>query len=411
MEKEKSVIIFSREYPPNLVGGTAVVACSTARGLRKLGYHVTVVTSQNKDVVINEDGVDIISIGQDIYQQNTGMSDSNIKYHMRVLAFLKDRVKISPDIVLVPDLFSYPEAYLFAKKNSIPIINILLQDFRKMVIYDRAETHKVADGVNGFPKHLLEIEKKSLLYSDANVFISKALYKSICDFYNIDERRCHIVYLGIDKEELTEAQSQSNNILKKEICAEDRKLIMSIGRFVPVKGFDKLIEAFSLIHSQAPESFLCILGRGPEREYLEDLIVKLNLKNSIKLLYEPDRKKVVSLMNTCDIAVVPSLWESFCYVAAEFMGLEKPIVVSGVDSLNELIIHNECGLICPVEENQNKRQININNLAENISILYNDEDLSRSLGKKAKERAYTIFNNDRFALELSNVINSYLGKK
>ena len=93
------------------------------------------------------------------------------------------------------------------------------------------------------------------------------------------------------------------------------------------------------------------------------------------------------------------------------MGLEKPIVVSGVDSLNELIIHNECGLICPVEENQNKRQININNLAENISILYNDEDLSRSLGKKAKERAYTIFNNDRFALELSNVINSYLGKK
>ena len=85
----------------------------------------------------------------------------------------------------------------------------------------------------------------------------------------------------------------------------------------------------------------------------------------------------------------------------------KPSNINGFQALST----NEYGLICPVEENQNKRQININNLAENISILYNDEDLSRSLGKKAKERAYTIFNNDRFALELSNVINSYLGKK
>jgi glycosyltransferase involved in cell wall biosynthesis len=42
-------------------------------------------------------------------------------------------------------------------------------------------------------------------------------------------------------------------------------------------------------------------------------------------------------MSVADIAVVPSLWESFCYVCAEMMAFGRPVVASHIDSLRESI--------------------------------------------------------------------------
>ena len=141
---KKRVLIFSREYPPVIVGGTAMVARSAAEGLRNLGYDVTVVTSIQRKESMTErrDNIQIVGIPGDIYEDHSGLETHNLRYHKTVIDYLRKTIIDKPHIVLMPDLFSYPEAYLYAKMNGIPLVNILLQDFIKMIVYDKQLTHK-----------------------------------------------------------------------------------------------------------------------------------------------------------------------------------------------------------------------------------------------------------------------------
>lgn len=68
-----------------------------------------------------------------------------------------------------------------------------------------------------------------------------------------------------------------------------RNSITASGRLVTEKGFDTLIEAFSLIEGRIPNISLEVFGEGPERERLESLIKDFKLENRIRLCgFVPD---------------------------------------------------------------------------------------------------------------------------
>lgn len=405
-DMKKTVIVFSREYPPTIVGGTAIVARSCAEGLNHLGYKTIVVTSTNFKVpqVENRNGIIIIGIPGRTYEDHSGFDTDNLRYHKKVVTYLKNSLDEKPDIVLVPDLFSFPEAYLYSKINKIPLVNILLQDFIKMTVYDKRSVHSVTNNANGTIEDLLRIEEKSLRCSSANVFISNALANSIKHHYLLDDDNCHVIYLGIDPIEMKKSIDINYSSIRDKICPSNKILLMSTGRLVPVKGFDILIKSFAHINKLRKDLFLCILGTGPEEEYLRKLIHDYQLENDVRLLYISDRAETVSYMQTCDIAVVPSLWESFCYVAAEFMAMKKPIVVSGVDSLNELVEHDKSGLICPVNIDGNKRIINEEEIVKALSILLDEKEYAANLAENAYQRAHSLFTRQNFAKNISALI-------
>ncbi|MFD0346479.1 glycosyltransferase [Kitasatospora aburaviensis] len=64
-----------------------------------------------------------------------------------------------------------------------------------------------------------------------------------------------------------------------------------------------------------------------------------------------------------DVNVVPSLWESFCYVCAEMMAFGHPVVASAVDSLRELIPGPEYGYPVPVSGPSGDRTLDPADLA------------------------------------------------
>lgn len=401
----KKLMIFTREYPPNIIGGTSIIARLIAKGLSNLDYDVTVVTSvlQKNNKVEIVDGIKIIGIAADsIY---SSLETSNLRYYKNAISYLS-KVSDKPDVVLFPDLFSYPAARLYSKINKIPLVNILLQDFNKLLLYDKHNTHKVTNNINATASELFRIEEKALLSSDRNVFISYALSSSICNHYKLNREKCSVIYVGIDEKELAPNVNLNYQAIRDSLCPKEKKLIMSIGRLVPFKGFDSLIKAFKLINDTYNDTFLCILGSGPEESYLRELISDLNLEESVKILYEANRAKTVSYLNVCDIAVVPSLWESFCLVAVEFMALGKPFVASGVDSLNEIIVHGESGLLCTVEEENNKRHLSPQLLAKNIEALLLDHNLAEYLASNAKKRVKMFFTEEICTQNFARLIDT-----
>ena len=118
-----------------------------------------------------------------------------------------------------------------------------------------------------------------------------------------------------------------------------QKLILSIGRLVPYKGYPYLIDAMALL----PENYrLVIGGTGPLREQLEAQIRQLNLQDRIRLIgYVPD-EDLPAWFGACDCFVLTSTMktEAFGIVQIEAMSCHKPVVAtriphSGVSWVNE----------------------------------------------------------------------------
>ena len=146
--------------------------------------------------------------------------------------------------------------------------------------------------------------------------------------------KCTYVPIGIDGLNPDPAQ-----VAKIRARFPDQKLVLSIGRLVPYKGYPYLIDALALL----PESYrLVIGGTGPLREQLEAQIQQLNLQNSIDLIgYVPDTD-LPAWFGACDCFVLSSIMktEAFGIVQIEAMSCHKPVVAtripaSGVSWVNE----------------------------------------------------------------------------
>ncbi len=104
-----------------------------------------------------------------------------------------------------------------------------------------------------------------------------------------------------------------------------RKRIVSVGRLVPAKGMDILITAMSsaLIRQQAS---LIIIGDGPERERLQQLVRELELQDTVYLLgYQANP---YPYMKAADLFVMASRWEGYVNTLVEAMALNLPIVAT-----------------------------------------------------------------------------------
>lgn len=122
-------------------------------------------------------------------------------------------------------------------------------------------------------------------------------------------------------------------------CFAGKKLILSIGRLVPYKGYSYLIDALTYL----PDDYsLVIGGTGPLRESLESQIQDRGLQDRITLLgYVPDTD-IADWFGACDCFVLSSTMktEAFGIVQIEAMSCHKPVVAtripgSGVAWVNE----------------------------------------------------------------------------
>ena len=167
--------------------------------------------------------------------------------------------------------------------------------------------------------------------------------------------------------------------LKEGISAvRNSKMLMTVGRLVPWKGFDFLIE---LMNEPEMKGYkLVIIGNGPDIARLEQLVKNLKLEGSVELLGEISREKMLKdyLMNA-GIFILNTSFESFSFAIVEAMNNRLPVIATNVGSIPELIRNEEEGLL--VEPN-NKQQI-----LEAIKKIRTDADFRERISSAAKNKA------------------------
>ena len=117
--------------------------------------------------------------------------------------------------------------------------------------------------------------------------------------------------------------------------------LLSVGRLVSWKGFDKVIEVIKDVKKDV--SYL-IIGEGPDKENLEDLIRKYELDN-VYLLGRMPKKIVLKYICASDMFILLSLYEGMSHVILEAMMNKTPVVASNVCGNPEIITHKKTGFL------------------------------------------------------------------
>ena len=148
-----------------------------------------------------------------------------------------------------------------------------------------------------------------------------------------------VVYNGVAPQQ--KATPQETAALRMEFYPPAGLLWLAVGRLVPIKGFDVLINAFRRVDA----GHLLIAGDGPELTALSRQIEELGMEERITLLGHRD--DVSNLMAICDCTVISSRSEGFSYVFAEALIQGCPVISTDVPIPNEVLAP---ALICPIND-------------------------------------------------------------
>lgn len=172
--------------------------------------------------------------------------------------------------------------------------------------------------------------------------------------------------------------------------------IIAVGRLVPLKQFDKLIESYS--KSILPENniHLIILGKGEEKQNLEFIIKRLNLKEKVHLL--GFRENVAEFITKAKFLVLSSQYEGFPMTILEALSAGTPVVSFDCESgPNEMIINNKNGILV---KNQNFEE-----LTHKMNTFVEDEILFQICKNNAIE-SVAKFHSNVIVKQWLNILNS-----
>jgi glycosyltransferase involved in cell wall biosynthesis len=137
-----------------------------------------------------------------------------------------------------------------------------------------------------------------------------------------------------------------------ELFQSDKKYILSIGRLTYQKNFNLLIESFYEIKKIYNDYKLIIIGDGEERDKLEFLISKLNLKNEIFLI--GFKKNIFPYLKIADCLISSSRWEDPGFTLIEAGILNKIIISTNCLSGPRELLNENNGYLF---DNENKESL------------------------------------------------------
>ncbi|CAG2128470.1 D-inositol-3-phosphate glycosyltransferase [Cupriavidus yeoncheonensis] len=118
----------------------------------------------------------------------------------------------------------------------------------------------------------------------------------------------------------------------------DSRILLNVGRLVPEKAQQHLIEAFAVLRRDpqvAANTHLLIAGDGPLREALSSHAAALGLSHVVRLL--GPCSNVPELMNASDVFVLSSVLEGLPLVVAEALACETAVVATDVSGIRSLL--------------------------------------------------------------------------
>ncbi|OGR07505.1 MAG: hypothetical protein A2511_12230 [Deltaproteobacteria bacterium RIFOXYD12_FULL_50_9] len=152
--------------------------------------------------------------------------------------------------------------------------------------------------------------------------------------------------------------------------------LITIGSLIQRKGVDQIIHALKRLNNCVP-LHLTIVGDGPEKQTLMQLVVQNGLSESITFVGSIDPDQIPQLLAAADVSLLASHSEGRPNVVLESMAAGRPVIATDIEGVNELITHGRNGLLF--------QDGAIEELAAHIMKLAEDQEARLAMGLAARE--------------------------
>ena len=177
---------------------------------------------------------------------------------------------------------------------------------------------------------------------------------------------------------------QEYNLTEKEF------VIGYIGRLSEEKGVKYLIEATSMLNDLNRFIRVLIIGEGPQKKELEDLVKKVNMED--KIFFVGFQSDIENWLPAIDVFVLPSLTEGTPMSLLEAMANGIPVVASAVGGVPQVVDSGKNGiLVAPGKPEE---------IVDAVNRLYQDETLRKTVHEEGKKTIELKFNASKWIKQI-----------
>ena len=302
---------------------------------------------------------------EDIKKHGLNIVDFGLKQHFESLPKYGIFSRITMIMIM---FFSIPKLVKYYNQNKPDVVISYLQGITPLIarIFSKHKP-KIILSIQGFPSFMATKEiyenyplwkkieantriylwKKIYLKADSIITLTKSTQINLINTLKSDDKKIRYIPNPIIDDTIVE---KSKSKVDEKLFLEN-DIILAIGRYTKQKDFATLIKAFSLVHKQNKNLKLVILGEGEERENLQQLIDKLNMKNNI-ILYGFVENPYKYLSHT-KLFVLSSLWEDQGHTLVEAVYLKVPVLSTKCPSgQEELLSFGKAGYLCNISDEE-----------------------------------------------------------
>lgn len=309
MEKLKVALLM----PSAVNGGVQKLIINLAKGMINQGVQVDLLIADASGEMR-----ELIPEECTVFDLKKRKYRGDIKVLMSILDISR-YINRNPDVTILaaPGLSCSILAFLKVFHKNIKVI--LINDNKCSLLLRKTIYHKAVFCLN------------AILYRFADYIVAAhtPAKEDIIRFYNISPEKIEVIYHPlINLTEINEAVPEQEHPFV-ELRKKGYKLILAIGRLVPEKAYENLIEAIRYVKKEEKVK-LIILGEGEQRKFLERCIKQNSLESDIDLYGYTD--KVFRFLKSSDLFVLSSRQEAFGNVLIEAIACGVPCVATNCDS-------------------------------------------------------------------------------
>ncbi|MEO0444593.1 MAG: glycogen synthase [Verrucomicrobiota bacterium] len=399
-------LILTNEFPPQIYGGA--------------GVHVDYLTRE----LANLCQVDVRCFGEQDFDQGSlkalGETADTSAYSApkalhSVFGSLQRCLKfntrnVDADVVHLHTWYSHFGGILAKLNYGIPMV-LTVHSLEPLRPWKREQ-------LGGGYDFTLWLEKTAIEMADAVVAVSEETKLDILRLFEVDESRIHVIANGIDTEDYNPVAAP--DLLEPLGINLDMPYVLFVGRITRQKGIIHLVNA--LQHLDPGFQVVLMAGAPDTPEIAAEMSAAIEeaqrhrdgilwIENMV------DTPTKVAAYTHASLFCCPSIYEPFGIINLEAMACHTPVVASAVGGMKEVIVHNETGLLIPVEQHQESPFEPVDpekfsrDLAAGINELMADYPRRRAMAEAGRQRAIDQYSWKAIAQQVHQLYESVVAER
>lgn len=213
------------------------------------------------------------------------------------------------------------------------------------------------------------------LLTDHITAISEATRDALVQIENIPGNRIDVIYNGLDDAPYL-ADVDRNGLKESLGIGPEAHVLGTVARLDTIKNHRMMIRALSRVRQTCPDTFLIIVGDGPERHNTESWAREYNVAD--RVILTGFRQDVYRFLRIMDIFLLTSFSEGTAMTLLEAMASGVPCIATDVGGNPEIVSDGTTGFIVPSDDDQA--------LGQKILTLFTATKLMKAMGNAGRRR-------------------------